>query len=154
MTETFTSLKVPRVSTDGEAMTIRKSLDGQIETIHRTERRERIKAEFGLIYPFSQLAKHIKTTLPLKLFRNRCIRVISIHEYPRFIPDQALLTYKRAMDSKLLKDFSILEPAYMENVRVYNDPWLVGWLGMGPEVWNYEARGNTHEPLVVLAYWD
>lgn len=159
-TTTIANLKVgPQQSLNTEdaekVMTIRKSLDGQLAVIKSRERRERIRSEFGLIYPLNVLAKHIKSTLPRKPFKSRGLHITAIHDYKSWMPDQALLNYKRATESKLFVAYSVIEPVYMEKVETYPDPWLVGWVNSAPFLnSNSETYGHGTEALVVLAYWD
>ena len=80
-----------------------------------------------------------------------------IDQYPRRIPDAALLKFADAKASGLFTAMYVVEAGYetppARLVR-HADPWLVGFVGRDPFTYRNEPTVDDHQAYVVLAYWE
>ena len=130
-------------------------------------RLEMAQAEFGLGLDAKTLHDRIRGTLPwkwrewnwphtrttewwavagegwLRVPREVWQRIVNpswgVSEYPRVIPDAALVAYETALRTGWFEHFWVIEATYWTAPPVGADPWLVGQIG---------------DRYIVLAYWD
>lgn len=118
---------------------IRNGLKGQKVWTHHSN----IAAQFGKVYSWNELFHRIRKSIPSKLFRTRDTHFLLINDYPRFIPDEALLKYHTARQTGYFGAFFVIEPVYATEYRHLpaNDPWIIARIGI------------SGDQYVVIAQW-
>jgi hypothetical protein len=114
---------------------IRAKLPGQL----LRERIDTANALFGPLYSLDDVQQKIAETLPLRLGFRRSAVLEPVESYRERIPDDALLKYDDAAESKLFSRFWVATPAYRSERQV--DPWILG-----------EVTGT--DLYAVIARWD
>ena len=114
------------------------------------QQRARLHQEAELMYQtvrWGVCRRHIRWSLPWHPLKIRRVVVWRIREYPRFIPDEALLKFAQAEESRLFTSFWVAEPTYQRISVTKEDPWLIGLRREDtPPFWDWL-------PVSIIASW-
>ena len=114
---------------------IRTKLPGQV----LRERIDTANALFGPLYSLEEVQQKVAEVLPIRLGFRRTAVLEPIESYRERVPDDVLLKYDDAAQTKLFSRFWVAAPAYRSDRQA--DPWVLG-----------EVAGT--DLYAVIARWD
>jgi hypothetical protein len=123
------------IDPEARVRAIRARLPGQM----LRERLEMAQVCYGPLYSLADVRLRVAHTLPRRPGFVRSAVLEPIEDYRQHIPDEALLKYDDAVQSRLFGKFWVATPAYYQERQI--DPWIIG-----------EVTGTDR--YAVIAQWE